>query len=416
MGRNTFAVTEANLNNCQNPLDPLRTRPGIYLKQDHIATALIDMDPMDVALATNGHHESLLTRNSFQENGYGSPADKQKSVSKNRDFQYERVHREEPKNFASPVTLDSLPKENMTGTETDIRHCETWKIKDPCPIRAKDCNKAGSLHSEVTKIVPLKPQRSKKSLSKENKGVVHPQTQSQPERGVFSATGNVQMIKSKDGFCEAGRRVDDYTVLQSATDVGKENAAATKYHSESAMLYQQQTQLHQKINNESLRQQEPRDCRDLTGQNQLTRGREDHFQNNLEIKENLMSSSKFPTAPPRTLPLKTQWSRDRQGNMDNSQIHYRTPTQETTKRKQAVKHLPQPVCQSSESKTLHELQAMSCKSCFCHEKTHTHTSELMWLCMRKQKFTFLRIASLTDSIHAHGPRSFLLSLVPVRKA
>lgn len=45
-------------------------------------------------------------------------------------------------------------------------------------------------------------------------------------------------------------------------------------------------------------------------------------------------------------------------------------------------------------------------------KQITHTSELMWLCMRKQKFTSLGIASLTDSVHVHGPESFLLSLVP----
>lgn len=342
MGRNTFAVTDANMNNCQTILDPLRTRPGTYLKQDHIATGLIDMDSMDDALATNGHRDSLLTRDAFQENGYGSPPDKQRSTSKNRDvrdFQYEHIHREEPKNFE---TLHYLPKDNVAKTETDMRHCETWKIKDPCPMRAKDCNKTGNSHSEVTKIVPLKPQRSKKYLNKENKGVVNPQTQSQSDRGIFGATGDVQMIKSKDGFCEAGRSVDDYTVLQSATDVGKGSTAASKYQAESAVLYQSQTQLHQTINNELLQQQEHRD---LTGQNQWTRGHEDHFQNNLEIKENLLSSSKFPTAPPRTLPLKTKWSRDRQSNMDNSHIHYRTPTQETAKRKQAVKHLP-PTCLS----------------------------------------------------------------------
>lgn len=35
--------------------------------------------------------------------------------------------------------------------------------------------------------------------------------------------------------------------------------------------------------------------------------------------------------------------------------------------------------------------------------------KLMWLFMRKQKFTFLCIAPLTDSIHVHGPGSILLS-------
>lgn len=335
------------------PWDPVRTKPGTYVKQEtgHIAIGLINMDSMDDALATNGHHDSLLAQNVIHENGYGSPQDKQRSSVKHqdvRDCQYEHIHREGPKNFETLVTLDSLPKDNVSRTETDMMHCETWKIKDPCPMRAKDCNKTGNSHSEVTKIVPLKPQRSKKSLNKENKGVVNPQTQSQSDRGTFGATGDVQMIKSKDGICETGRREDDYTVPQSATDVVKENTAATKYHSEAAIVYQQQTQLHPQMKNELFRQQELRDGRDLPGQSQWTRGavlHEDNFQNNSEFKENLPCSSKFPTAPPRTLPLKTQWSRDRQSNMDNSHIHYRTPTQDTAKRKQAVKHLP-PTCLS----------------------------------------------------------------------
>lgn len=351
MGRDTFSVTprtEANINNCQTPRDSLKTRPGTSVKKetDFTATGQTEMNPMDDTIATNGHHDSVLARNAVQENGYGSPPDKQRSAVINRDMrhgQYEHsIHRERPKNFETPVAVDSLPKDDRGGSESDARHCETWKIKDPSPMGAKDCNKTGDSDSEVTKIVPLKPQRSKKSLNKENKGVVNSQTQSQPDRGVFGVTGDVQMTKSKDGSREAGRRVDDNTVLQSATDVVKENAGATKYHSEAAMLYQQQTQLHQQIKKELFGQQELRDCRGTTGQSQWTRGvlHEDHFQNNSEFKENLISGSKFPTAPPRSLPLKTQWSRDRQGNMDNSHIHYRTSSQEAAKRKQAVNHLP----------------------------------------------------------------------------
>ena len=175
-------------------------------------------------------------------------------------------------------------------------------------MREKDCNKTGSAHSEVTKIVPLKPQRSKKSLNKENKDFVNPQTQSQSVRSTCGAAGDVQMTKS---CCESRRRLDDNAVLQSA------------------VLCQQQTQLHQQIKNELFAQQELRDCRDTKRAGVL---HEDHFQIMSEF------SSKFPTAPPRTLPLKTQWSRDRPSNMDSSHIHYRT--QETAKRKQAVNHLP----------------------------------------------------------------------------
>lgn len=353
MGRDTFSVTprtEANINNCQTHRDSLTARPGTSTKKetDFTATGLTDTNPVDDTVATNGHHDSVLVRNAVQENGYGSPPDKQRSAMISRDMrhcQYEHnIHRERPKNFETPVAVDSLPKGDRGRTESDARHCETWKTKDPSPMGVKDCNKTGDSDSEITKIVPLKPQRSKKSLNKENKGV-NSQTQSQSDRGVFGVTGDVQMTKSRDGSREAGRRVDDNTVLHSATDVVKENAGATKYHSEAAMSHQQQTQLHQQIWKELFGQQELRDCRGTTGQSQWTRGvpHEDHFQNNSEFKENLHSSSKFPTAPPRTLPLKTQWSRDRQSNTDNSHIHYRTSSQETAKRKQAVNHLP-PTC------------------------------------------------------------------------
>ncbi|XP_042265746.1 band 4.1-like protein 1 isoform X2 [Thunnus maccoyii] len=340
MGRDTFTVTswrEATMNNYQTPWDSLRTQTGTSPKQETDFTAT-DMNPMDDSLAINGHHDSVTARNSVQENGYGSPHDKQRSVMNNRDgrhCQYEHnIHQERLKNFETPVAADSLPKGNGGRIESDVRRYETWKIKDPSLKGEKDCNKTGNSHSEVTRIVPLKPQRSKKSLNKENKGVVNPQTQSQSDRGIFGAAGDVQMTKSKDEYCETGRRVDGNAAMQSATDVVKEN---TKYHSEAAMSYQQQNQLHQQIKSESFGQQELRDFRDTTGQSQWTRGdmrHEDNFQNSTEFKENL-ASSKFPTAPPRTLPLKTQWSRDRQSNMDSSHIHYRTPSQETTKRKQA---------------------------------------------------------------------------------
>ncbi|XP_038579588.1 band 4.1-like protein 1 isoform X1 [Micropterus salmoides] len=341
MGRDTFSVTpwtEANKNNCQTPRDSFKTRPGTSPKQEAnlTATVLTGMNLMDNTVATNGHHDSVLARNGIQENGYGSPPDKQRSTMIDRDVrqcQYEHsIHRERPKNFEIPVAVDSLPKGKAGRTESDARHCETWKIKDPSPIGAKDFNETGNSHSETTKIVPLKPQRSKKSLTKENKDLVNPQTQSQSDRGFFVATGDVQMTISKGGSCEAGRRVGDNTVLHSATDVVKENTGATRYPSEAAVSYQQQTLLlHQQIKTELFGQQELRDCRTTTGQNQWTRGGVLHE----EFKESLLASSKFPAAPPRTLPLKTQWSRDRQSNLDSSHIHYRTSSQETAKRKQA---------------------------------------------------------------------------------
>ncbi|XP_036959895.1 band 4.1-like protein 1 isoform X2 [Acanthopagrus latus] len=330
VGRGAFSVTprtEANVNTCQTPRDSLKSRPGTSPKQetDFKKTGQTDVNPMDKMVAANGHVDSVLGRNVFHENGYGSSPDKQRSATISRDprhCQYES-HQEIPKAFETPAAVDSLPQGNSTRTESDAMHCE--KIEDQSPTGARDYSKTGSSHSEVAKIVPLKPQRSKKSLNKENKGA-HPQTQSQYERGVSAATGDVHMTQSKDGFCESGRRGDDNTVAQSATEVVKENAGAARYREEAATSHQQQP-LHQQIKKEL-----------TAGQSHWTRGsmvHDDHFQNS-EFKEILLSGPRFPpTAPPRTLPLKTQWSRDRQSNMDNSHVHHRTPGQETAKRKQA---------------------------------------------------------------------------------
>ncbi|XP_047187093.1 band 4.1-like protein 1 isoform X2 [Scophthalmus maximus] len=340
MVRNTFASwTEANTNNCQTTMDSLRARPRTSLKQetDSTATVLTDAKPTGDSSPANRPHDSVQARYAHQVNGYGSPPDKQRNATKStsgRHCQYEHnIHRERPKNLETPVAVESLPKGRGGGTERDERDRETWTVNAPSPTGANDCNKTGNSHPEVTKLVPLKPQRSKKSLNKENKGDVRPQTQSQPDRGVVVAAGDVQMTKSKDGSCEAERRLDDNTPPQSAADVVKEKSAAARYDREATMSHQHQTPLYQQMKNELFGQQELRDCRDTMGTNQWTRGggvlHEDHFQ------ENLFSSAKFPTAPPRTLPLKTQWSRDRQSNTDSSHIHYRTPSQETAKRKQA---------------------------------------------------------------------------------
>ncbi|XP_065817096.1 band 4.1-like protein 1 isoform X2 [Labrus bergylta] len=297
---------------------------------------------VDNTAETKGHHHySVSTRNVVHENGYGSLSDKDRSAAIHRDdkqSQFEnRIHQERPTNFETQP-VESLPKGIGGKSESDTRHFESWKVKDPSPMGAKDCHKTENSHSEVTKIVPLKPQRSKKSLNKENKGVPNPQTQSWSDRGVFAATGDVQMTESKGGSCEAGRRVDDYTVLQAPTDVVKENAGAAKYQSEAAVSHPQQSLLHQQIKKELLRQQEIRDSRGTTGHSQWT----DHFQNNSDFKENLASGSKFPTAPPRSLPLKTHWTRDRQSNVDSSHIHYRTASQETANKWKQAETPPTP--------------------------------------------------------------------------
>ncbi|XP_034446542.1 band 4.1-like protein 1 isoform X2 [Hippoglossus hippoglossus] len=342
MVRNTFASwTEASVNNCLTPIDSSRTRPQTSLEQetDFTSRGVRDSNPMDDTLTCKRHHDSVFSRNAFQENGYGSSPDKQRNDDARHCLHEHNSHGERPRNFESPAALESLQKGDGGRIDRDEKD---WKIKDPSPAGVRDCDKTGSSHSEVTKVVPLKPQRSKKSLNTENKGVVNPQTQRHSDGDVFGAAGDVQMTKSKDASCEAERRLEDNTLLQSATDVAKENRAAAKNHSEAAMLNRQQTLIYQQMKNELFGQQELRNCSDATGQNHWARGgggggvlHEDHFQSNSEFKENLFSGSKFPTAPPRTLPLKTQWSRDRQSNMDNSHIHYRTPSQESARKKQA---------------------------------------------------------------------------------
>nr|XP_015823097.2 band 4.1-like protein 1 isoform X2 [Nothobranchius furzeri] len=254
--------------------------------------------------AANGHHEHIVERNEFHENGYGSPPDNlmSKMNADKKYFQFE--HRERPKNFESPVALDFLPKGDRARGVSGVSHCGGWKKNDLSPMGEKNCNKPLNSHSEVAKKAPLKPQRSKKSLKKENKDM-NPQIQSQSDRTAFGAAGDVWMAKAY----ESERRPGENTLLQSL------------------MLYQQQ--VHQQIKNDLFGQQELRDSIDQVHQTQISALHEDAFQNTSEF------SPRFPAAPPCSLPLKTQWSRDWPNNMDLSHIHYRTPGQETNKRKQA---------------------------------------------------------------------------------
>ncbi|XP_074536662.1 band 4.1-like protein 1 isoform X2 [Halichoeres trimaculatus] len=324
-GREMFSVTpwtDANMSR-----DSLKPRPGTSQKPEK------DFTTSGHNTVTNGHHyDSVLGRNIIQQNGFESPSDRDSSAGIHRDTrqsQYERdIHRERPKDFETAMVQDFLSKGKDGRTESEVRHFEAQKIKDLSPMGAKNGNKTQNSHSEVTKIVPLKPQRSKKSLNKENKGA-NPQTQSWADSGVFGATGDAQMTESRGRSCEAAR-VDDYTLLQSAADVVKENTGASKYQSEAAVSYSRQTLPHQPSKEEMLGQQEATYSRGTVGHSQWM------DQNSSDFKENIPSGPKFPTAPPRSLPLKTQWTRDRQSNMDNSHIHYRTASQETAnKRKQA---------------------------------------------------------------------------------
>lgn len=300
VGEQMFSVTPRMETNSQ---DILKTRRGASTpKQEADFTGLA------------GGQCDVLTRHA-QENGYGPSPDKTAKFDKDRGhYQYEHgSHPERPKTFDAPLAADSIPKGGRTRTESDMRQSETRKTKDAESQEPK----TGNLHSEVTKIVPLKPQRSKKSLNKENRDI-NPQNQSQPDGGA----ADVHMTKSKDGRRKAGRRADDNAAPPSAMDPVRENKGLPKHQSKDAAL--------QQVGREPAGQQELRDSR---GQSD-----EEPARYSSELKENLPCGSRAPTAPPRTLPLRTQWSRDRQGTADTSHIHHRpSPGQDASKRKQAVK-------------------------------------------------------------------------------
>ncbi|XP_038138986.1 band 4.1-like protein 1 isoform X3 [Cyprinodon tularosa] len=297
----TSLGSEAIMDNYQTSREYLTTKFGTSITE---ASGRREINKMDEA--TNGHCDSASERNMFNENGYDLPPEK--IINKmNKDVNiclYQ--HQEKKKNFESIETLDLFPKGNRPKCEWGTTNTEAGKMRDLRHNGEKDCNKTLNSHSEVTKIVPLKPQRSKKSLNKENK-VLNPETQSQSDRSTLSASGNQQATKPS---CDLGRRLDGNTVLQSLE------------------LYRQ-TQVPHQTKNVLYTQKDPKDGKDSTGQGQWTKG------NLLQEDNSLLElGSKFPTAPPCTLPLKTQWSRDKPDNTDSIHIHYRTPSQETAKRKQ----------------------------------------------------------------------------------
>lgn len=358
--------------NINSSLTPWNCRPragGLRSPKhetDQTATGLKDISLTDHAIASNGHsYDTVFTRNGVKENGYCSPpADniysKQRTEMKNRESRQSQYpydfHQVSPNNFDTQLAAGSFSKGTWSRIETDWKQSEVWKAKDQNPERAKNSSETLNSHSEVPRIVPLKPQRSKKSLNKGNKGVLNPQTQNQAALGAAGNTNVTQMMKSIEGPSEIETRADYITAVQSSTYSIKQNMSATKHYTETTMSLQQRSQCHfsddQQLRNELSGHQELIDLRDIMGLGQWTGGgmlvHEDHLQNCPDLKNSLLSSSKFSssqTTPPRTLPLKAQWWREtgirsRHGSMDISHIHYRIPSQETTKRKQAVNRLP----------------------------------------------------------------------------
>lgn len=332
------------MKNCQTPPDFLKTVHG---------TSPMQEINLNLPLATDA-----LAWNAVHENGYGPSPGKHKTVVVNSDVRHcQHGQNIQARTSEAQLFTDSLPRGSGTKSVSNNRDYETWKTNDRFPQELKNDSKTGNSHSEVTKIVPLKPQRSKKSLNKDVSS-----TQSWSDRRV--PHGNA--TQSSDGSAQVERSVD--------ADV----------------------------------MQQP--FRGPAGQSQSQRGGE-NLQNTSDFKDVLFCCSKVPTAPPRSLPLKTHWSRDRHGNMDNSHIHHQPAGQETSKRKRAVKPTPPP--RLSIMGNANHCQ----KHCMSFGRHHlkadrTHTPELMRLRTRKQKFTFLRIASLAQRAFCFP--SFLSAALDIR--
>lgn len=268
VGKDVFSVgawSQANMKNCAD-----------FIKTVHGTSAVQEIN-LNLPLASDA-----LAWNAVRENRYGLSPGKQETVVVDSDVRHcqhrQNIH---PRSFEAPLFTDTLPQGSGTKSASNNRDYETWKTNEQLPQELKNDNKTGNSQSEVTKIVPLKPRRSKKSLNKDV-------SQSWSDRGV--PDGNAS--QSSDGSAQAERRVDADVVQQP--------------------------------------------FRGPAGQSQSQGGGE-NFQNSSDFKDVLFCCSKVPTAPPRSLPLKTHWSRDRHGNMDNSHIHHQPASQETSKRKRAVK-------------------------------------------------------------------------------
>lgn len=229
----------------------------------------------------DGEGRYRVSTGSVQENGYWPSPDNRTGAKPDKDrwhCQYERGScPERPKTFEAPLAVDFVPKGAKTRTEIDTRQSEALKTKDAEP-------KMENSHSEVTKIVPLKPQRSKKSLNRESRDINARESQAD------SGWPDVHTTESKDGTCEG------------------------------SLPKQQQQQA----------------GREPIGRQELRRSDGAPEERDWEPREAQACGSRAPVAPPRTLPLRAHWSRD------TSHVHHWPPGQDPSKRKQAVNHLPRP--------------------------------------------------------------------------
>ncbi|XP_061638582.1 uncharacterized protein LOC133482448 [Phyllopteryx taeniolatus] len=288
---------------------------GISPKNNLRAIGLTVRSSIDAPLTTNNGNDSVLTRSYIHENGFSSSKEKQRNGTQSRDVKLCQYEQNMPQ--ALTKNFKTVSKGEGGRASSDTQKIEGPTLQDLPNDISKTLN---SEHSEVSKVVPLKPQRSKKSLTKDT--IVCVQS---PNQSAWSIVGDAALIQSEGGSGEATRRVGDDNRLHSSTDRVSDNSAARKYHSGAGPSHHHQQEQQQQ-------QQYFREFREAG--NSMTSGeQQEDAQNNADLNaERLLS--RFPTVPPRTLPLKKQWSRDRHSNTDCSHIHYRT-NHDTTKRKQA---------------------------------------------------------------------------------
>lgn len=218
-----------------------------------------------------------ISTGSFQENGYWPLPDNTTGPKLDKDQRHRQYEcgscPERPKTSDALLAADFILKGATARTERNTRQSKALKTKDAEP-------KMGNSHSEATKIVPLKPQRSKKSLNRESRD---DDVQKEEDGG----WADVHTAESRDGSCEA-----------------------------------------------SLSRQQPA-WREQTGRQEL-RSDGAPEERDWELREVQSSSSRTPAAPPRSLPLRAHWSRD------TSHVHHWPPGQDNSKRKQAVNPPPRP--------------------------------------------------------------------------
>lgn len=209
--------------------------------------------PQDI-LKQNGKREAdaeghfRVSTRSVHENGYGPLPDNTTGAKPDNDWgncQYECAScPERPKTFETPLAADFILKGTTTRTASNMRQSKALKTED-------SEQKMGNSHSEVTKIVPLKPQRSKKSLNRESRDI-----QKEADDGWLDNTA-----ESRDGSCEAS--------LSKQQPAGREPIGWQELRSDGAPEEQDS-----------------------------------------ELREVQTCSPRAPAAPPRTLPLRAHWSRD----------------------------------------------------------------------------------------------------------